>query len=352
VPGIESPPLTLGIIGAGAAVRNLHWPILKTVPDQMRIVAVANRSRATAEDFAVSVGSRVCDDYQALLGLPDVDAVLIAVPIAQTAAIAAEAIRSGKHVMIEKPLAASADEAVEIVRSARRSGRIVAVAENFRYRDDILRAKAVIESGQIGRVVSFHVSTKLDRNAEIRRVWFERPWRRKPQHPGGILLDAGVHAVAGLREVLGDVSQVYAQIPDYDPETGEPASLLMQLTLNSGAIGHYSTCYRAKVRQETIFDISVLGDQGSLELREGDVNWLNERGPSSERFATPAFDRGYRRQWQNFLAAVRGQEPIWSTVEKAYGDLRVIEAGLRSAQFSKIVRLDDGAPQNLLDGLT
>jgi predicted dehydrogenase len=337
-------PLRLGIIGAGAAVRKLHRPVLQTLSDKVRIVAVANRSRATAENFALSVGSRVCEDYQTLLHLQDVEAVLIAVPITQTAAIAADAIRSGKHVMVEKPLAASLDEAVQIVSCARESCHVVAVAENFRYRDDILRAKAMIESGEIGRVASFHVSTRLDRGAEIRRVWFERPWRRKPQHPGGIVLDAGVHAIAGLREILGDVLQVYAQIPDYDPETGEPGSLLMQLTLRSGAIGHYSACYRAKVPQETVFDISVLGDRGSLELREGDVNWLNERGPSSERFAAPAFDRGYRRQWQNFLAAIRGEEQLWSTVEKAYGDLRVIEAGLRSAHSGKVVQLDVGTP--------
>jgi predicted dehydrogenase len=337
-------PLGLGIIGAGAAVRKLHWPVLKEMQREVRIQGVANRNRTTAERFALDVAARVYDTHQALLESPDVQAVLIAVPIVDTAAIVIDAIQSGKHVMVEKPLAASSEEALHIVKEAGKGRQQVAVAENFRYREDILKAKQVIRSGGIGRVISFQVVTKFDRNAAIRRDWFERPWRKSPLHPGGILLDAGVHAVAGLREVLGEVFSLFSQISDYDNETNEPSVLLMQLTMDSGCIGHYYACYSARVRPETIFDLSVIGDRGSLDLKEGHVSWFNEQGSAEERFAE--FDRGYQRQWQDFLAAVRGEGALQSTVEKAYGDLIVLEAGFRSSQSGQVERIIDACLVN------
>jgi len=331
--------LGLGIIGAGAAVRKLHWPVLKKIQREVRIRGVANRNRTTAELFASDVGAKVYDNHQALLESPDVQAVLIAVPIVDTAAILIDAIQSGKHIVVEKPLAASSEEALQIVKEVRQNRQQVAVAENFRYREDILKAKQVIQSGRIGRVISFQVVTKFDRNAAIRRDWFERPWRKSPLHVGGILLDAGVHAVAGLREVLGEVLSLYAQILDYDNETHEAGTLLMQLTMDSGCVGHYYACYRARIRPETIFDLSVIGGNGSLDLKEGHVSWFNDHGSAEERFAD--FDRGYQRQWQDFLAAVRGEGALQSTVEKAYGDLIVLEAGFRSAQSGQVERIID-----------
>ena len=69
------------------------------------------------------------------------------------------------------------------------------------------------------------------------------------------------------------------------------------------------------------------------------MSWLNEHGSAEERFAD--FDRGYQRQWQDFLAAVRGERDLQSTVEKACGDLIVLEAGFRSAQSGQVERIID-----------
>jgi hypothetical protein len=74
-----------------------------------------------------------------------------------------------------------------------------------------------------------------------------------------------------------------------------------------------------------------------LGLKEGHVSWLNEHGSADERFAD--FDRGC--QWQDFLAAVRGEGALQSTIEKACGDLIVLEAGFRSAQSGQVGRIID-----------
>jgi hypothetical protein len=69
------------------------------------------------------------------------------------------------------------------------------------------------------------------------------------------------------------------------------------------------------------------------------LSWFNEHGSAEERFAD--FDLGYPRHWQDFLAAVRGEGALQSTIEKACGDLIVLEAGFRSAQSGQVERIVD-----------
>ena len=78
----------------------------------------------------------------------------------------------------------------------------MAIAENFRYRDDILQARRIIESGAIGSVKCFQVTSVFDLLKEVRRVYMEKAWRQAARHPGGLVVDAGVHVVAGLRRFL------------------------------------------------------------------------------------------------------------------------------------------------------
>src|SRR2546422_1959116 len=97
--------IRLGIIGAGAAVQKLHWPVLRLMTDHIRVVAVASRTLEKAAAFREWMGDlRVCDNYRLILADPEVDAVLTAVPIELNGPVLIEAIRSGKHVLAEKPI--------------------------------------------------------------------------------------------------------------------------------------------------------------------------------------------------------------------------------------------------------
>jgi predicted dehydrogenase len=332
--------IKLGIIGAGAAARKLHYPVLQGMRTEVPIVAVCNSTRKSAETFLQTVGgeAQIFDDYHALLESDAVDAVLISVPIELSARVLTKAIAAKKHVMSEKPLAATVKQAFDILDARRRTDKIIAIGENFRYRRDTKKARQVIESGEIGQPSSFQLTIWLDLEAESRRVWAERPWRRKASHLGGFVLDAGIHAVCGLRDVLGDVREVYAQVFRQSSMTEGPDNLLMQVTMQNGAIGHCFACYTAKVHKEVFFKLSVLGKDGSLEVVDGEVSWT--RGlQAPNHFTTDATDRGYQAQWDNFLAAIRGKEPIVSSAEQACEDLLVIDAALESAATGKSISI-------------
>ncbi|HWB13150.1 MAG TPA: Gfo/Idh/MocA family oxidoreductase [Pirellulales bacterium] len=339
-------PLKLGLLGAGAAMRKLHLPALAKLRGEIELTAVWSRSAERAVDLAAEAGiDRSFADYRDLLADPTIDAVLIAVPIELNAALAIEAIEAGKHVIAEKPIAATTAEARQVLNACRSTQCVVLIAENFRYRDDILEAKRLVESGAIGRVQCFQMTAVFDLLRDIRRVYMEQPWRQQPKHAGGLAVDAGIHAVSGLREILGDVDHVYARLLNNSPATSGPDGLLMQLGLVSGAPGHYFSCYSAKTDRETVFDLSVYGDEGSLWLTEGKVEWLSTRTGERNTWQAAAPDRGYVGQWRNFVAAVRGSEPVYSTSAKAYNDLLVLECALSSAASGQRVSVGEGVAE-------
>jgi len=332
----------LGIIGTGSAAGRLHLPALQKMPDSFQIAAVSNRTRAKAELFAKPIGTvKVYDDYRALLEDPEVEAVLTAVPVQVNAPILIDAIRADKHVMAEKPIAATLSEAREVLCYCKESRKVIAIAENFRYREDVIRAHEVIAGGEIGDVYCFQMVTRYDVLTNFRRPWFEKgTWRHDPSYPGGMISDTGVHVISSLHDILGEVKELYAQVLDTSSATKGPDTLLVQLTMSNGAVGHYLACYSAKVVDESVFDFTAFGKTGSLQLCEGNLAWLRRPGEPPLAYHPGWYDRGYTNQWRNFYSAIRGQEVLISTPEKAYRDLLVIDCALRSANCGEKVRIN------------
>jgi predicted dehydrogenase len=258
-----------------------------------------------------------------------------------------DSVAAGKHVIAEKPIAATPAEGLQVLQACSGAKSVVMIGENFRYRRDLMKARELVSSGAIGEPFAFDLNVHVDLDAEIRRVWTERPWRREPAHPGGFLLDAGVHPVSFLRDLLGDVCEVYAQTLDRHPIIGGPDTLLMQMKLDNGVAGQYLASYTAKCNRESLLDLTVYGSQATLEVRPGKVEYGH--GPATgASFRVPKSDRGYEGQWRNFCDAIRGGAGVVSTPEKAFGDLLVIDAALRSAHEAKPVRL--GRPHSGSNG--
>jgi len=332
--------IRLGMIGVGAVVQRHHWPALQRMPGQIQVIAVASRNPANARRFARQSGApRVYKDYHQLLEDQDVDAVLTAVPIELNGTVLIDAIRSGKHVLAEKPIAATPREARRVLKEHSKQRSVVMVGENFRYRRDLIKARQVIAGGKIGEVSSFQVDVKFDLDAKARRIWISRGWRKNPRHPGGFLLDAGVHPVAALRDLLGEVSELHAYVSDVSSVLKGPDNLLMQLKLTNGVIGHCFFCYTAKQQFESGLDFVVYGTLGSVRVGNGRVIWSHAVGSRPHLYEIHAFEPGYIDQLKNFCAAILGKEDITSTPEKAFGDLLVIDAALRSAMSGRKVCL-------------
>ncbi|WP_029149611.1 Gfo/Idh/MocA family protein [Microbacterium indicum] len=246
------PALRWGVIGTGIAGRFVHAIHAHTA---QRAVAVTARDAAKTRAFADEHGiARVHDSVPALLADPDVDVVYVATPHPLHREQALQAIAAGKHVLIEKPIAMSADEAREILAAGRATGVLVAEAMWTRRLPQADVIRQVLESGVLGEV-------SLVR-ADFGFVAPELPEHRlwNPELGGGAMLDAGVYPVSFASSVLGAPSVVRAI--GTVAETGVDASANVLLATPSGAEAVLSTSLVASLPVEA----SIHGSLGRLEV--------------------------------------------------------------------------------------
>ena len=197
--------IRLGIIGGGTVVRTHHLPAIRQLGDEFVLAAVAGRHLGRTNSFAREAGiTRVYTDYRQLLASDEIDAVLIAVPIELNGSVLLDAVRAGKHVLAEKPIAETPAQARRVLLYSRRSDAAILIGENFRYRQDIAKARSLVKRGAVGKPFAFQMSVKFDVDAPKRRPWISRGWRKEARHRGGMVLDGGVHPVSALRDLLGE----------------------------------------------------------------------------------------------------------------------------------------------------
>lgn len=203
--------IRLALIGAGIFARDVHVPALHGLDDTFEVVAVYSRSQANAVTLASQLPGQIeaTSDLPALLARDDIEAVDIILPIEVMPSVVERALRSGKHVISEKPIASTVVTGRRLLDLYRQnSGQIWAVGENWRYEEAFERAAAIIHGGEIGRPLLCHWVVYNPIHPDNK--YYATPWRRSGDFPGGFLLDVGVHHIAVLRWLLGEISQVSA----------------------------------------------------------------------------------------------------------------------------------------------
>jgi predicted dehydrogenase len=339
-------PIRLGLIGTGLAVEKLHWPALRRMPERYVVTAFADRSPEQASRFAGYSGideSRFHADHRDLLARADVDAVLVSVPIPVLYGIARDVLAAGKHLLCEKPTGADEEQARAFLDFEREfPGRVVLVGENYFYRDDIRHARALLDDGAIGKphLMSYRRAGQMvPREGRFNGT----PWRQKPQYRGGVHLDAGVHDIAQIRMLCGEVVRVHGAVQWANSTIDSPSDLALNLTFASGAIGNYTACYSEVPVPPEPNDMRLYGTEGVLVLSgpEGERRVTLTRADGTTR--TDVFrgiDNGYYAELCDFADAVQHGRPVVGTIAQSVANMRIVLAALDSAEQAAVVTLD------------
>jgi predicted dehydrogenase len=193
----------VAVIGAGAIGQD-HLASFKLHP-AARVVAIAEvspeRGREAAERFGIP---DLVTDYRALLRREDIDVVSVALPNYLHAKVALDALRAGKHVMLDKPMATNARDGARLVAEAKKKGVLFMVGQNLRFNLETQTAKRIVDRGTLGEV--YHAKTSWTRRAGIPRIgsWFTQ----KRFAGGGCTYDIGVHALDRCLFLMGEFDAV------------------------------------------------------------------------------------------------------------------------------------------------
>ncbi|MDI3475940.1 MAG: hypothetical protein PWQ79_1420 [Thermococcaceae archaeon] len=311
--------IRLGIVGCGIAAKTLHIPALKELSDIFEVTAVTSRTREHAEECAELLGgAKVFESYEDLLQSGEVDAVDLALPVELNLPFIKKAVENGVHVICEKPISTDVKTGKEIVQIASGSDVVVYIAENFRHIPAFWRARELIDAGKIGEPVftSWHVWVGMDEG----NPYVHTGWRKSPKHVGGFLSDGGVHHVAAMRLIFGDVAWISAAVRDLSPLLGGLDFMSSLLEFESGVVGTYTAGYSIKGKDR----FEIVGTHGRM-LVESDRILLN----GEEIGVNP--ENSYKLEFEDFYRVVMGErENVLGSPLEALKDLAVIEAAVKS----------------------
>ncbi|ODV95418.1 hypothetical protein PACTADRAFT_50144 [Pachysolen tannophilus NRRL Y-2460] len=334
-------PLKLGIIGTGIFAVNNHLPTFEKLPNLYLPWACYNRTKAKAEDFAVKAkisSDKIHDSLESIVSDPDVDVIDALLPVQYNLDVVKLAVKYGKPLAMEKPIAANLDQAREIVKISKENPQLpIIILEQWSYYKAITILKEKLN--EIGNVVSF--TYKSTGPFYVSNKYLKTSWRAKPEHIGGFLSDGGVHQLALLTGVLGRVSKVSGLTKQVRKQSGADDILYSCMTMENGLIGTftYGSAFGA-TKKSCVFEI--MGDNGSISFdftpkrvptatvligANGDVE------PKEEVIQIENENSGTLKEFEVFSEALKTKDftKILSTPEVCFHHLAVIDAALKSS---------------------
>lgn len=351
----------VAIIGCGGIANGKHMPSLAKI-EEVEMVAfcdiIIERAERAAAKYGVE-GAKVYEDYRELLEDESIDVVHVCTPNSSHAEISIAAMEAGKHVMCEKPMAKTAEEARQMVETAKRTGKKLTIGYNNRFRADSLHLHTLCQQGDLGEIYFAKAHAVRRRAVPTWGVFLD-----EEKQGGGPLIDIGTHALDLTlwmmnnykpKAVLGTTYRKLADTENaanafgpWDPkEFTVEDSAFGFITMENGATIILESSWALNTLDVDEAKVSLSGTKAGADMKDG----LRINGEEHGRLYTKhvdlsvggvAFFEGRRetdgereaRQW--IQAIINDTEPLVKP-EEAYVVTQILEAIYESAKTGKAV---------------
>jgi predicted dehydrogenase len=299
--------LRIGVVGAGPVAEKYHLGAIRGVPEVFAEYVV-DVDGQRAEKFATRNGfRRFGASHREMIGA--VDIAIVALPNHLHAPVSIDLLSQGIHVLCEKPMARTPAECQTMVDAASRSGALLAIGHNRRFRDHLRLAKNLYDRGYIGEITEIQAEEGSVADWQRSAAYFD------PQRSGGgSLMDVGIHAIDLIRWIAGEFQEVQ-YTGDQTPTVVE-SEAEMTFRMENGATGKVIASRTRELAQRLL----LRGTQGFIEagLWSDMLRVRSEKGKASRHFRhleayvsrRPPADSSFVDQLLNLVRAIRGQEPL------------------------------------------
>ena len=345
--------LGVGIIGCGTITRLRHAPEYARNAD-CRLIALADAVPGRAAQLAALYGAQACEDYHELLERSDIDAVSICTANQTHAVLACEAMRAGKHVLCEKPMAVTLAECESMVAAAERNGKHLMIGHNMRFDPVHRKAKELLDGGIIGDIITFRTTMgnagPENWSMEAGSTWFFD----KQKAAMGALSDLGIHKVDLLQYLTGQkVIETTAKVMTLNKHTATGAPITVDdnalciLRMSGGAVGTLAaswTVYGHECQSTCLY-----GTKGIMLIYNNNnpaapIEVRNLDGTSTTYNIPPETNSGVIDE---FVAALeQNREPEVSGRE-ALSTMRAIFGSIKSSEIGRTVSVNDSYVNHL-----
>jgi predicted dehydrogenase len=326
--------IKLGIVGTGIAARDLHLPGLKELEDKFEVVALYNRTKEKAIQFSnyLNNNPKIYDSYDELLD--NVEAVDLALPVQLNYEFIEKALKRGVNVICEKPISVNVEQGKKIVGLSKKYKNVIYIAENYRHFTAFDKIKDL--TSKIGNV--YYLQWNLWIYMSKDNKYANTTWRQNPEHIGGFISDAGVHHVASMRKIFGDIKWVYGSVKDITDYLGGPDLLSSTFEFENGILGNYNVSYALDGKNV----LMIKGDLGDIIFEDDIIKVIKYGDKVIEYYDDYKThdENSYKKEFEDFYEVINGKKNDLGTAEEALKDLAFIEAAIKS-NGEKRVYIDD-----------
>ena len=332
----QSPPLPrFAIVGCGLIGRKR---LASLAPGQLAVACDLDLSRAESlVKSAPADGARATASVEDAVNDPAVDAVIVATLNGSLAAISEQAVRAGKHVIVEKPAAISLAQVDGIIAAARETGALVRVGYNHRFHPALLKARELVDAGAVGPLMFIRA-----RYGHGGRVGYDREWRAEAKlSGGGELIDQGVHLIDLAGWFLGDFTTVEGHAATYFWDMKVDDNAFLNLRTDGGQTAWLQvSCTEWK----NLFSFEIYGRTGKLHVeglggsygveRLSYYRMLPEMGPPETTvWEYPRGDESWKVEMREFLADIAAKRTPVPGLKEARAALVVVEQIYRASGY-------------------
>ncbi len=323
-------PVTVGVLGAGIIAKSF-MEAAPDVPDlEVTVICdvVEEAARAMAEPHSIAWVT----DYRDVLEDQRIQAVYVALPHHLHEEVTVAAARAGKHILLEKPIANTLEEAERILAAQKQAGVKLMLGFTHRFHSELETARRLIEAGELGRLT---LGVDVMTTGGSIPGWF---WQ-KPKAGGGVLHVNGAHSFDRLRWLMGsEIVEIFAYAETYDSRKTVEDSAVVAMRFENGAMG--TTVHNWVVDFPMSFkcDLDIYGTGGairmdtwnSLEFSNAHHSWVQRR----ER------DEMFQKEIGEFVSAILEDRDPCVDGEDGRRSLACVLAAYESARTGKPVRLN------------
>jgi xylose dehydrogenase (NAD/NADP) len=325
-----SSPLRWGLISTARINRALIKPLRAS--ERNELVAVASRSLEKAQAYAAERDiPHAYGSYQAMLNDPQIDVVYNSLPNSLHTEWTVEALKAGKHVLCEKPLATTLEEVDAMRAAAQSTGMYLAEAFMYRHHPQTLKVKELVDSGVLGdvRVIKGEFTFTIRDEDNV---------RLNPGLGGGSIWDVGCYPISYTRYILGEEpEEVFGW--QLIGKSGVDEVFTGQLLFTGNVFAQFDSGFRSPYRSR----IEIVGTDATMVIPKPfnpglDVEILIGKGDKYESIKMPSQEL-YLGEVEDMADAILSEKPPRISLEDSRGNIQVILALLHSAQIGVPVKL-------------
>jgi scyllo-inositol 2-dehydrogenase (NADP+) len=346
--------LRVGLIGYGLAGRAFHAPLVEAVPGlELRSIVTSNEERIAAARSA-HPGADIVPSADDLFAAGEHDLIVVAAPNRHHAPLGMAAIEAGLHVVIDKPLAVTADEGRRLAGAASSKGVVASVFHNRRWDGDFLTLRRLRDDGALGELLRFESRLERWRPEVDTGKWREGG---APEDAGGVLFDLGPHVIDQALDLLGPAYSLYAETRTVRPGAQVDDDFFIALEHLSGARSHlWATMVAAQagprmralgrsaayvkwgvdVQEDALRSGADPRDPG---FGEDPPDAWGTLGSDEDRRPVQTEPGRYVEFYEQMERAIREGAPPPVRLEAGIATLEIIEAARRSARDRTVIAL-------------